>query len=516
MMRKSSLKIQYFPFLQTYGVAVAIVLPEIIINISHCVFFEMTTVPGTHFTKEQLYADLKVEKITIVKHTGIFKLDQYGCVYKDEKKQYDKALAWFTLVAMENNSYGQNNIGTLYHNGFGVPRNYLCAMKWYLKSAEQNNTLALNHIGELFENGFGVPLDKHKALEWYYHCDDNANRSRLGREGFHLEKYKSLEQLIKEAKATLDTEKKKLEEKQHKTQKEIRILKQLNIAYKITGGGKDAWKDVPILLSEDIKHDEKSVNRSVVNYEDEIQMLKKQNQLLEQENNTFKDQIKEFPLLKQEKSSLELQMEEKGNQIRCLETELRVYRTASLNQTQKLETLKQEKEALEQWKQYANTEIASLKGSKATLEHLLKSKEDTIISLNHENQALSTANQGNQQGTNKTTETLKNLLKAKNNETELLKQNMEHVSANEKRRIDALEQENRMLKQERTRQHTTVQRTAPLNNSVSSSNAESRQHDHYDDPNNDINYDTEISNDEESEEEDHALNYDSPSEDEIR
>ncbi|KAI8880934.1 HCP-like protein, partial [Backusella circina FSU 941] len=82
-------------------------------------------------------------------------------------KQHDKALAWYILAAMEYNPWAWNNIGVLYENGFGVPKNYLCAMKWFLKSAEQNSPNAVNNIGILFEYGYGVTRDKHKALECY-------------------------------------------------------------------------------------------------------------------------------------------------------------------------------------------------------------------------------------------------------------------------------------------------------------------------------------------------------------
>jgi hypothetical protein len=43
-------------------------------------------------------------------------------------------------------------------------------------------------------------------------------------------------------------------------------------------------------------------------------------------------------------------------------------------------------------------------------------------------------------------ETQKSLLQAKTNEMELLKQNIEHLLANEQQRNDTLEQENRLLK----------------------------------------------------------------------
>jgi TPR repeat protein len=109
-----------------------------------------------------------------------------GFVYRAKKKQYDKALGWHILAAMENDSYGQNNIGELYHYGLGVPKNYLCALKWLLKAAEQfecDDTP--NNIGLLFENGQGVPLDKYKALEWCCRGGDNSHRKRLKKQGYH-------------------------------------------------------------------------------------------------------------------------------------------------------------------------------------------------------------------------------------------------------------------------------------------------------------------------------------------
>jgi TPR repeat protein len=102
------------------------------------------------------------------------------------KKQYDKALAWFILVAMENNPNAHNDIGSLYFDGLGVPKNYLCALKWLLKSADGNyGGSTPNNIGKLFENGQGVSLDKNKALEWYCHGGYNVNIGRLNRQGYH-------------------------------------------------------------------------------------------------------------------------------------------------------------------------------------------------------------------------------------------------------------------------------------------------------------------------------------------
>jgi TPR repeat protein len=111
-------------------------------------------------------------------------LNHYGFEYKNEKQQYDKALAWYLLAAKENNSNAHNNLGFLYYYGYGVPKNYLCALKWYLKSAEGIDIVnTSNTIGHFFENGYGVPLDKYKALEWYSHGWSTTQRDRLKRQG---------------------------------------------------------------------------------------------------------------------------------------------------------------------------------------------------------------------------------------------------------------------------------------------------------------------------------------------
>jgi chromosome segregation ATPase len=400
--------------------------------------------------------------------------------------------------------------------------------------------------------------------------------------------------LINETSAILDAEKKKLEEKQDKTQQEMEALVDLNITYKLTGGGQNAWKDVPILLTTSKQRYTKPVNNSVTHNEElkkqtqlqegstsisqtkglpsikqeesdlqlqikerdrQLALLRSDLQLLRNKNVTFQQQIKtndnkinslqrenqklklkinglerqvkekdgknttlqtENQSLKQEKVTSEYQLKEKDNKISSLENENRIHRTTSLTQTQKIETLNHEKATLEQNKTQANIEIDRLKASNTSLEQLLKSKEDATVSLNGENKNLSTANQF----IIEMVETQKSLLQAKTNEMELLRQNMEHLLANEQRRNGALEQENRLLMEGRAQDQTNAQNTRHLhsNNNISSTHVETRHDVDNDDgnPQNDINYDTELDNTEESDDDDTEddINYDTPSEDE--
>jgi chromosome segregation ATPase len=357
--------------------------------------------------------------------------------------------------------------------------------------------------------------------------------------------------LIKETQAILDAEKKKLEEKQDKTQEEMEALVDVEITYKLTGGGQNAWKDVPVLSADDKQRYTKPVNNS-----DEILELKLQIQLLKQDKNTIESQANQIESLKQEKTNLELQIKEKdkefvslrndnqslqrGNstvqqeiktkdskinslqsenqelklkinrleyqlkgkdsKMNTLQNERRIHRTSSLRQTQNIETLNHEKATLEQNKMQAIIEMERLKTSNTSLEQLLKSKEDVMASLNGENKNLSTSNQF----IIEMVETQKSLLQAKTNEMELLRQNMELLLANEQRRNDVLEQENQLLKQERTRYQTNVQNTRHLksNNNIRSTNVGSSHDGDDGNPQNDINYDTELENTEESDDDD--------------
>jgi chromosome segregation ATPase len=377
-----------------------------------------------------------------------------------------------------------------------------------------------------------------------------------------------------------------LEQKQDKTQEEMEALVDVTITYKLTGDGKDAWKDVPILLAADKQRYTTPVNSSVANNQNEILELKKQIQLLMQEktsfqiqakqfqqeatklelqvkekdkklrslrddkqslqrgNSTIQDQIKihtsqnnslqsENQELKLKINSLEYQLKEKDNKINLLENENRIHRTSSVQQIQKLDTLNHEKNTLEQNKMQASFEMEQLKASNSTLlqnkqdmsiemerlkatvtnlEKLLKSKEDATTSLNSDNKHLSTANQF----IIEMVETQKSLLQSKTNEMELLRQTMERQLADEKKRNEVLEQENRVLKQERVQDQTHTQSTSLFNNNrINPTNVESVYGSDDDDAQNDINYDSELDNTEESEDdEDDDINYDTPSEDE--
>ncbi len=61
----------------------------------------------------------------------------------------------------------QNNLGVLYANGQGVPKDYAKAAHWYRLAANQGNAFAQYDLGVLYATGQGVPKDYGKAAHWY-------------------------------------------------------------------------------------------------------------------------------------------------------------------------------------------------------------------------------------------------------------------------------------------------------------------------------------------------------------
>jgi len=58
-------------------------------------------------------------------------------------------------------------LGRIYLNGAGRPRDYDHAMEWFLKAAKEGNAAGQVGVGFLFSRGLGCPLDKKKAGEWF-------------------------------------------------------------------------------------------------------------------------------------------------------------------------------------------------------------------------------------------------------------------------------------------------------------------------------------------------------------
>ena len=60
----------------------------------------------------------------------------------------------------------QVDLGTMYKEGKGVPKDYQTAMDWYLKAIEQGVSEGQRSVGLLYAQGYSVSQDITVAIDW--------------------------------------------------------------------------------------------------------------------------------------------------------------------------------------------------------------------------------------------------------------------------------------------------------------------------------------------------------------
>src|SRR2546421_12367026 len=77
---------------------------------------------------------------------------------------FQEALKWFRKAAEQGHPDAQASLGQMYEDGEGVEQNYALAAEWYRKAAEHVPDLGgagqgRNDLGLLYMQGLGVPKD---------------------------------------------------------------------------------------------------------------------------------------------------------------------------------------------------------------------------------------------------------------------------------------------------------------------------------------------------------------------
>ncbi len=78
-----------------------------------------------------------------------------------------RAWQWYEKAAVQGHAEAQVNLGILYDYGRGILQDFKKAVYWYRLSANQGNTLAQRRLGLMYERGDGVPQDYVQAYMWY-------------------------------------------------------------------------------------------------------------------------------------------------------------------------------------------------------------------------------------------------------------------------------------------------------------------------------------------------------------
>lgn len=85
-----------------------------------------------------------------------------------------EAASWLEKAALQGNSLGQFNLGSLYFRGEGVKQDYSKAAMWYSKAAEQGDVLAQFNLATMYEKGVGVDKDINKSIKLYTNAAEHG------------------------------------------------------------------------------------------------------------------------------------------------------------------------------------------------------------------------------------------------------------------------------------------------------------------------------------------------------
>jgi TPR repeat protein len=78
-----------------------------------------------------------------------------------------QAVYWYRQSANQGFATGQVNLGFMYQKGRGVPVNYVEAVRLYRLAAAQNDSTAADNLGVMYRDGLGVPRDHNQAVSWF-------------------------------------------------------------------------------------------------------------------------------------------------------------------------------------------------------------------------------------------------------------------------------------------------------------------------------------------------------------
>jgi uncharacterized protein len=100
------------------------------------------------------------------------------------RQDYATAVRLYKPLADQGDAHSQYNLGVMYVNGQGVPKDDTQAMKWYRLAADQGDASAQYNLGLMYDYGTGVPKDYAQAMKWYRLAADQGDASAQHNLGF--------------------------------------------------------------------------------------------------------------------------------------------------------------------------------------------------------------------------------------------------------------------------------------------------------------------------------------------
>jgi uncharacterized protein len=93
-----------------------------------------------------------------------------GLMYSQGKgvpKDAAEAFSWYQKAAMQNYMDAEYNLALLYRDGKGVKTDFAEAIRWFQRAAERGHLEAQVRLGDIYFKGTGVQADSRMATKWY-------------------------------------------------------------------------------------------------------------------------------------------------------------------------------------------------------------------------------------------------------------------------------------------------------------------------------------------------------------
>lgn len=118
---------------------------------------------------------------------GVMYANGYGV-----PRDHAEAVKWFRKAAEQGLAYARFNLGVAYYKGEGVAKDYAVAARWYRKAADHGHASSQFHLGIAYFRGEGVPKDNAEAYAWFNLAAISIEDARKRRD--ELEKHLTNEQ----------------------------------------------------------------------------------------------------------------------------------------------------------------------------------------------------------------------------------------------------------------------------------------------------------------------------------
>ena len=92
-----------------------------------------------------------------------------------EAGDYETAVKELLPLAEAGDAQAQQNLGSMYTEGKGVPKDYAEAIKWFRKAAAQGNALGQFNLGVMYHRGYGLQKNNVQAYAWTGIAAANGN-----------------------------------------------------------------------------------------------------------------------------------------------------------------------------------------------------------------------------------------------------------------------------------------------------------------------------------------------------